>query len=110
MRIYDHFYARDDEALEQRYDFITSTEVIEHLYDPASVLDKLMRMLKPNGLLALLTQPYPPKDEFHKWDYKNDPTHVCFYSLATMRCIERKYSARLETVGKDIFMFTTEKE
>ena len=110
MRIYDHFYAPDDEALDQRYDFITSTEVVEHLYDPASVLDKLMRMLKPNGLLALLTQPYPPREEFSKWYYKNDPTHVCFYSLSTMRWLAKKHAVRLESVGKDIFMFIKEKE
>ncbi len=110
MRIYDHFYARDEDVLKQRYDFITSTEVVEHLHDPAGVLDRLMGMLKPKGLLALLTQPYPPKEEFSKWYYKNDPTHVCFYSLSTMQWLAGKYGARLQNVGKDIFMFTKEKE
>jgi len=110
MRIYDHFYARDDEALEQSYDFITSTEVVEHLYAPSDVIDKLIDILKPNGLLALLTQPYPPQEAFSTWYYKNDPTHVCFYSLATMLWLEKKYDAKLETVGKDIFIFTKEKE
>lgn len=110
MRIYDHFYARDEGVLKHKYDFITSTEVVEHLYDPAGVLNKLMDLLKPKGLLALLTQPYPPQEEFAKWYYKNDPTHVCFYSLTTMRWLADKYDARLETVGKDIFMFIKEKE
>lgn len=110
MRIYDHFYARDDEALKQRYDFITSTEVVEHLHDPSGVLDTLMGMLKPKGLLALLTQPYPSQEEFAKWYYKNDPTHVCFFSPATMQWLADKYGASLECIGKDIFVFINEKE
>jgi hypothetical protein len=110
MRIYDHFYAIDEEALKLNYDFITSTEVVEHLYKPSAVIEKLMGMLKPNGLLALLTQPYPTQEEFSKWYYKNDPTHVCFYSPATMKWLAKKYLARLETVGKDIFIFIKEKE
>ena len=110
MRIYDHFYARDDDTLAQKYDFITSTEVVEHLYAPSAVINKLMGMLKPKGLLALLTQPYPSPEEFSSWYYKNDPTHVCFYSPTTMRWLAKKHTARLETVGKDIFIFTKEKE
>lgn len=106
MRIYDHFYAKDAKVLDLKYDFITSTEVIEHLYDPASVTDKLMGMLKPKGLLALLTQPYPPKEEFEKWYYKNDLTHVCFFSIDTMQWLASKHKARLEVLGKDIFIFT----
>ena len=110
MRIYDHFYARDEAVLKLQYDFITSTEVVEHLHHPSEVLERLMKMLKPKGLLALLTQPYPSREAFGAWYYKNDPTHVCFYSAATMEWIARKYGVRLEIVGKDIFMFTKEKE
>ena len=106
MNIYDHFYARDEEVLKQRYDFITSTEVIEHLYDPKTVMDKLWDMLDKKGLLCLLTQAYPEKEAFAKWYYKNDPTHVCFFSVKTMQYLEKKWNARLEFIGKDIFIFT----
>ncbi len=105
MRIYDHFYARDEDALHVNYDFITSTEVIEHLYDPFLVLDTLWGLLNEGGLLALLTQPYPEKEKFDNWYYKNDPTHVCFYSEDTMRWLETKWDARLEIIGKDVFVF-----
>ncbi len=105
MRIYDHFYARDEEALELKYDFITSTEVIEHLYDPFTVLDRLWNMVNEGGLLSLLTQPYPDKSEFDAWYYKNDPTHVCFFSPDTMHWLEQKWNASLEIIGKDVFVF-----
>lgn len=105
MKIYDHFYAKDEDVLELCYDFITSTEVIEHLYDPYTVLNKLWSMLKEGALLALLTQPYPDKSDFDAWYYKNDPTHVCFFSAETMHWLEKKWKARLEIIGKDVFVF-----
>ena len=105
MKIYDHFYARDEEALKQKYDFITSTEVIEHLYDPKMVMDNLWGMLKEKGLLTFLTQVYPDVDAFEKWYYKNDLTHVCFFSLETMHYLEKKWQAKLEIIGKDLFLF-----
>lgn len=105
INIYDLYYADNKDVLKQKYDFITSTEVVEHLYDPKTVIDTLVSMLKERGLLALLTQPYPEKEEFDNWYYKNDPTHVCFFSFDTMRWIAQKYRCVLEIIGKDIFIF-----
>ena len=109
MNIYDHFYAKDEEVLTSQYDFITSTEVIEHLYDPMSVLDRLWNLLNEEGILVLLTQPYPNQDEFDAWYYKNDPTHVCFFSHDTMQWLENKWDANLEIIGKDVFIFKRRK-
>jgi len=106
MKIYDHFYAKDTVALELTYDFITSTEVVEHLYDPKTVLEKLWALLNEDGLLALLTQPYPPEEAFDAWYYKNDPTHVCFFSPETMSWLAKKWKADLEIIGKDVFVFS----
>jgi len=105
MKIYDHFYAKNEEVLEQRYDFITSTEVVEHLYKPKVVLDKLWSMVNEKGLVCLLTQLYPEKEAFVKWYYKNDPTHVCFFSLETMQYLADEWQADLEVVSKDVFIF-----
>lgn len=106
MNVYDHFYAKDEAVLEKSYDFITSTEVVEHLYDPKRVLDTLMAMLKPKGILALLTQVYPSQDAFGAWYYKNDPTHVCFFSDETMSYLAKRWDASLEVLGNGIFIFT----
>ncbi|PHR54044.1 MAG: methyltransferase [Arcobacter sp.] len=105
MKIYDHFYAKDEAVLELKYDFITSTEVIEHLYKPSDVLDRLWNMLNDKGLLCVLTQPYVKEEAFSKWYYKNDPTHVCFFCLETMNYLAKKWTAELEVVSKDIFIF-----
>ena len=105
MNIYDIFYAKDDKVLEQRYDFITSTEVVEHLYKPKEVLDGLWSILNEKGLLCLLTQVYPQKEKFVQWYYKNDPTHVCFFSFETMQYLADSWQSDLEIIGKDVFIF-----
>ena len=76
MKIYDHFYARDEEVLELKYDFITSTEVVEHLYEPKAVLDKLWSILNENGLLCILTQLYPDQEAFSSWYYKSQSSQT----------------------------------
>ena len=106
MKIYDHFYAKDETVLENTYDFITSTEVVEHLYKPSEVLDRLWKMLNVNGLLCILTQPYVKQEAFGTWYYKKDPTHVCFFSLETMQWLALQWKAQLEIISKDIFIFT----
>lgn len=105
MNIYDHFYAKDEKVLELKYDFITSTEVVEHLYKPREVLDRLWNMLEPEGLLCLLTQPYVEQTVFEKWYYKKDPTHVCFFALETMNWLAIQWNAELEIISKDVFIF-----
>jgi len=106
MNIYDHFYAKHEEVLTENYDFITSTEVVEHLYQPKKVLDGLWSLINEGGLLCLLTQPYPRAEEFASWYYKKDPTHVCFFSLETMQFLAKIWQAELEVISKDIFIFT----
>lgn len=56
MEGYDKFYADEPELLTRQYDFITSTEVIEHIAEPRAVLETLWGCLKPGGLLVLQTQ------------------------------------------------------
>ena len=40
MTLYDPFYAKAPSVLENQYDFVTATEVVEHLRSPREELDK----------------------------------------------------------------------
>ena len=40
--------------------------------------------------------------EFDKWYYKDDATHVCFFSKKTFEWIAKKWSAELQFKDKDI--------
>jgi len=90
MAIYDPYFANNPEALKQPYDFITSTEVFEHLSAPKQVLEQLIPILKPGGWLGLMTKRVIDQDAFKSWHYKNDPTHITFFSEQTFHLLSSK--------------------
>ncbi len=106
MSIYDPFYADDPVVFDRTYDFITATEVVEHLHHPKVELDRLWRCLRPGGLLGIMTKLVIDREAFSTWHYKNDMTHVCFYSEATFRWLAQRWNAEMEFVDKDVVIFT----
>ncbi|MCK4623706.1 MAG: class I SAM-dependent methyltransferase [Phycisphaerae bacterium] len=105
MAIYDHFYARDPSVLERRYDFITASEVVEHLHQPGRDLDKLWSCLKPGGWLGIMTKLALGREAFADWHYKNDFTHVSFFSRTTFEWLARKWQAKITFADKDVILF-----
>lgn len=85
VRLFDVFYHPDEQALTTDYDAVVLTEVIEHLHRPFQDMRRLWSCVKPGGILAIMTQRVISQKRFRLWTYKNDPTHVCFYSEATFR-------------------------
>jgi hypothetical protein len=79
VAIYDYFYAQDVSVFQKEYDFITATEVLEHLHHPREELDRLWTCLKPGGKLGIMTKLVSNQDYFHSWYYKNELTHICFF-------------------------------
>jgi len=100
---YDLYFRPDTKLVEKSYDFITSTEVFEHFYLPGKEFEKVWSLLKPNGVLGVMTLFYPDsKEVFNSWWYKNDPTHVCFFSPEVFEFIGKKYGARIEVVSDQV--------
>jgi len=104
MALYDPFFHPDPAALDGRYDFITCTEVVEHLYQPAKVFDQLDGLLKPGGWLGIMTCFQTDDDRFDNWHYRRDPTHVVFYQEATFQWLAEHYGWRLEIPRKDVVL------
>jgi len=105
MAIYDHFYARDPSVFVRQYDFITATEVVEHLHQPWPELKRLWGLLKPGGKLGIMTKLVQNRDAFARWHYKNDLTHVCFFSSSTFEWLAGKWQADVVFVDKDVVIF-----
>ena len=102
MDIYDPYYAPDPDVLGKQYDFATCTEVVEHFRDPARDWSQLTVLLKPGGWLGVMTQLAPPPESFLQWRYRQDPTHVSFYSLATFGWIADRFGFAMEQVRSDV--------
>ena len=104
MNLYDPFYAPHEEVFNNTYDFIITTEVIEHLRTPLVELKKLFGCLKPGGILGLMTKLVIDQQAFQKWHYINDETHICFFSKITFQWLADTLHARIEFVGNDVIM------
>ncbi|WP_279462090.1 class I SAM-dependent methyltransferase [Aeromonas dhakensis] len=106
MAGYDKFYADEPELLARQYDFITSTEVIEHIATPRAVLDGLWGCLKPGGLLVLQTQRVLGDERFRQWRYRHDPTHIVFFAEASFRAQAARWQAQVEFPHADVAVIT----
>lgn len=101
---YDPQFFPDRALLARAYDFVTCSEVIEHVHDPAALLETLDALLGRGGTLAVMTR---LRDDvtFATWWYRRDITHVCFYSRATMTWIAGVRGWRLELPAPDVALF-----
>ena len=102
MFIYDHFFARHPAVFNRTYDFITATEVVEHLHHPREELDKLCTCLKPGGWLGIMTKQRVAKEKFNNWHNKRDMTQVCFYSRKTFDWLTHRWNATAEFIDNDV--------
>ena len=102
--LYDVFYYDEKSTLQLNYDFITATEVVEHLVHPGEVIRNLWAMLVPGGQLGIMTKLVIDKESFQRWHYKNDPTHICFFSRYSFEWLANELDANLHFFGADVII------
>ena len=84
--IYDKFFSPEPVFKGGKYDLITSTEVIEHIKEPLEIMTFFHQHLNDRGYLALMTQFHTNHiEDFLKWWYRIDPTHITFYRPETFQ-------------------------
>ncbi|MDA0657297.1 MAG: class I SAM-dependent methyltransferase [Planctomycetota bacterium] len=105
MRIYDPFYAPDESVLCEQYDFITASEVVEHLHCPGAELVKLWSLLHVGGWLGIMTKRVCDTLLFETWHYKRDPTHVSFFALESFDWLAQHLHAKSFVVSDDVILF-----
>ncbi|MEL7049430.1 MAG: class I SAM-dependent methyltransferase, partial [Pseudomonadota bacterium] len=79
VSMHDPLFSPNPAVFEQTFDFITSTEVVEHLHDPYEVFSTFDKILRPGGLVAIMTSFQTDDARFEAWYYRQDPTHIVFY-------------------------------
>jgi SAM-dependent methyltransferase len=109
MEIFDPFYANNPKVLQTKYDFITCTETAEHFFDPASEFRKLWSLLKPGGILGIMTLLLTKPESFPDWHYSRDDTHVAFYREETFRWLAVFLCAELNIIGKRVILMAKPK-
>lgn len=92
---YDVYFAPEPIYQNKTYDLITCTEVLEHLANPLETLLLLNTLLKPGGILAVMTLFHPADGsaegdgKFKRWWYRRDPTHISFFRPETFEFLTR---------------------
>jgi hypothetical protein len=106
VALYDAFFAPDRAVLAGRYDFITATEVVEHLRHPGQELARLWGLLRPGGCFGVMTKLALDRAAFSRWHYTHDPTHVSFFSRPAFEWLAGQWGAGIEFIGQDVIILT----
>ncbi len=104
MTLYDPFFKPDVKIFNQRFDFISCSEVVEHFFHPAEEFDRLDALLKPGGWIGVMTTFQTDDKRFEGWRYRRDPTHVVFYRSKTFDVIAQQRGWTCEIPRKDVVL------
>ena len=93
----------------EKYELITSFEVFEHLVDPLTEIESMLKI--SNSIL--FTTEIQPKDfvDLNKWWYVMPETgqHISLYSIKTLHFIAQKYNLNFYTNGSSFHLLTNKK-
>lgn len=73
------------------FDAVVSTEAVEHFRNPRVELEQMISLIRPGGVLFLMTSLVLPEVNLSSWHYAKDPTHIIFLSESTFRYICREW-------------------
>ena len=87
------------------FDAVHSAHVIEHVYDPISLLRECQRILKPAGTLVILTPNI--ESSGHKqfgsaWLNLDPPRHLVLFSMKTLRRAAEKAGFRVQRLDSTV--------
>ncbi len=104
MNIFDKFFFPDQRVLAESYDFVTCTEVIEHVAELESFLQKIMSLMHPGGLMVVMTRILQDETDFATWHYRIDPTHISFLRPQTVQFIAQRFELDLLHLTGQLFV------
>ena len=104
---YDLHFANDPVVLEKQYDFLTCSETMEHFPRPREEFEHFLRLVKPGGRIGIMTQLRDEAPPFSTWFYKDDATHVCFFSRRTFQWLEKTCGLHAEFHPDGVVLFQT---
>ena len=102
---YDLFFANDSSLLNQKYDYVSCCEVMEHFHHPYQEFKLLQSLLLPKGKLYCKTEVYTNQKPFENWYYKDDFTHVFIYQPKTLEWIKNEFHFSNLVIKEKLIVF-----
>ena len=103
---YDLFFRPDRAPLQRAYEFIVCSETAEHFRHPLTEFERLNSLLRPGGILGVMTGMLERWSDLHTWHYRLDPAHICLYSARTMRWIAARFGWSCDLPRRNVAIFT----
>ncbi len=102
---YDLHFANDPAILEKQYDFLTCSETMEHFCRPREEFERFLKLVKPGGWIGIMTQLRDEAPPFSTWFYKDDATHICFFSRKSFQWLEKTCGLNTEFHPDSVVFF-----
>ncbi|MBE9577151.1 class I SAM-dependent methyltransferase [Flavobacterium proteolyticum] len=102
---YDLFFANEPSLLQEKYDYVSCCEVMEHFHKPYKEFELLKNLLLPKGKLYCKTEVYNNQKPFENWYYKDDFTHVFIYQPKTLEWIQKNLRFSKVSVYAKLIVF-----
>ena len=106
--LHDALFSPNPGALARTWDFVACTEVVEHFREPAASWRELLSLVRPGGVLGVMTQPLtgPREARFTDWAYARDPTHLALHRPRTLDWLARAHDMALTRPRQDCWLMT----
>lgn len=99
---FDPFYNNNEAYKSRKYNLITTTEVVEHFYEPMKEFKHLYDLLAQDGYLVVMTKFRTMDDaSFLQWWYRRDGTHVSFYNMNTFNEISNRVGLTIASTNNE---------
>lgn len=106
IRGWDPFFAPTTPFFKNGADLVLCLEVAEHFENPTEGFAGLARASRLGGIVALQTMIVPQNyTDFKNWWYKEDSTHVNFYSKNALELCAKNAGLVLEAHINSVFFF-----
>jgi hypothetical protein len=109
LNAYDPYFEPNEALLRNTYDYVTCCEVAEHFNYPAADFKILVDLVRPSGFIGLKTSLFDSKlktrEEFSKWHYIHDDTHISLYAKESMEWIAQNFGLEIKEIGESVVIF-----
>lgn len=102
---YDPYFFPDESLLNNHYDFLLCSEVVEHFFHPREEFERFGALVKEGGLIGIRSQLLLDDKSLEKWWYRKDRTHVTFYSPRTVEWVGAHFGWKLVRLEDPIWIF-----